>query len=309
MIVRYRHKSILYNNFGDDYFSRLFLLLIHIWKIISIKLNVLFKNKLGVYMKKQIYFFPVIFIIMLFIIIPLISIVISSLGNLDLLFSNELMFSLKKTFKISFLVLIITMTIGIYCGLYMAFNKNKFTSFLLYLLLFSSLVSGIIRLIPWISILSKEGIINNLLLTLHLIKEPLHLVYNDFSTVLGFVYILVPLVCINIYTSAIKIDKNLFLAAKTLKVSKFNMYRKIIIPQLYDEIILSSLLTFTISLTLYSIPKFLGSSEFVLSVFLQRAVSSVNYSMAIIISILLIFISFISLLISNILIKRKKWSI
>ncbi len=260
-------------------------------------------------MKKQLYFFPVIFIIALFVILPLISIILSSAGSLDLLFSKELIFSLKKTFKISFLVLVITMIIGIYCGLYIAFNKNKFTNFLLYMLLFSTLVSGIIRLIPWISILSKEGIVNNFLLTFHIIKEPLHLVYNDFSTVLGFVYILVPLVCINIYTSATKIDKNLFLAAKTLKVTKFNMYRKVILPQLYDEIILSSLLTFTLSLTLYSIPKFLGSSEFVLSVFLQRAVSSVNYSMAIVISILLIFISFITLLISNILIKRKKWSI
>ncbi len=260
-------------------------------------------------MKKQLYFFPVIFIIAVFILLPLISILLSSVSNLDLIFSKELMFSLKKTFKISFIVLLITMILGICSGLYMAFNKNKFTSFLLYLLLFSTLVSGIIRLIPWISLLSKDGIVNKFLLSIHIIKEPLHLVYNDFSTILGFVYILVPLVCINIYTSAIKIDKNLFLAAKTLKVSKFNMYKKIILPQLYDEIILSSLITFTLSLTLYSIPKFLGSSEFVLSVFLQRAVSSVNYPIAIVISLILIIISFITLLISNILIKRKKWSI
>lgn len=260
-------------------------------------------------MKKYLYFLPVLIIISIFIILPLVSIIISSSGNYSLIFSNEIIFSLKKTLKISIIVLIFTMIIGTYSGIYLAFNKSKFTTIILYLLLFSTLVSGIIRLIPWISILSKEGLINNILNNLHLIKEPLHLVYNDFSTVLGFVYILLPLVCINIYTSAIKIDNNLLLAAKTLKVSKFNLYRKVILPLLYDEIILSSLLTFTLSLTLYSIPKFLGSSEFVLSVFLQRAVSSVNYDMAIIISIILILLSFITLVFCNLLIKRKKWSI
>lgn len=62
-------------------------------------------------------------------------------------------------------------------------------------------VSMIIRLFLWVNILRSEGIINNFLISLGLIKEPLKLVYNPVGAMIGLVYMLLPFMIIPLYSS------------------------------------------------------------------------------------------------------------
>ncbi len=259
--------------------------------------------------KKSILFMlPAIIIIITLIFIPAIILINSSISSLGLTLEKEYVInSINLTLGICIITVFITHIIGVPLGIYLANNKSKISTILIYIMLLSTLISGVVRTISWISLLSKNGAINTTLENINIINEPLKLLYNPFSIIVGFVYILLPLVTITTYTATSKIDNNLILAAKTLGATPSRVLKKVIYPQIYNEIIISILLTFTATLTLYSIPKILGGSSKVLSVLLESSVRSINYEEAANIGFIMIIISIVAILIANLLQRKGKW--
>ncbi len=242
------------------------------------------------------------------IIIPLIYLLIVGFDKIPLLWEHSyLLKSLKQTLFICIIVVAISHLIGVPLAIYTAGSTNKFHKLLIYAMLISTLVSGIVKTVSWISLLSDNGLINNTLSTIGLIEEPLDLLYNNVSIVIGFVYVMLPLVTINVYTAAANIDSDYIKAAKSLGSKPSSIVRKIILPQVKYEILTSITIVFVTTLTLFSIPKVLGGSDKMLAVLLESSVSSVNYADAIVVSIVMVVISSILILIVSIIQRQSRW--
>ena len=92
------------------------------------------------------------------------------------------------------------------------------------------LVSSLIRLFAWISILRKDGIINSLLINMGIIDKPLQLVYNNIGSIIGLVYMLLPFMILPLYSSIEKLDKFYLEAASDLGAKPAKAFMKITLP-------------------------------------------------------------------------------
>lgn len=258
-------------------------------------------------MKSKSFIFAVLFSVIM-IILPLIYLLVAGFDQVPLLWEHSyLLKSLGQTLYICLITVVVSHLIGIPLAIYIAGSDNKFHKLLIYAMLISTLVSGIVKTVSWISLLSDNGLINNTLLSTGLINAPLDLLYNNFSISVGFIYVMLPLVTINVYTSVCNIDQDLISAARSMGAKSSSVVRKIILPQISYEILTSITIVFVTTLTLFSIPKVLGGSDKMLAVLLESSVSSVNYADATVVAIVMVVLSSALILIVGALQRRSRW--
>ncbi len=253
-------------------------------------------------------FILAILLLFVMILIPLIFLIIVGLEKIPLLWEHSyLLKSLKQTIFVCIVTVSVTHLIGVPLAIYTANSTNKFHKFLIYSMLISTLVSGIVKTVSWISLLSDNGLINNILIMGGLINNPIDLLYNNFSIIIGFIYIMLPLVTINVYTAVANIDEDYINAAQSLGSKPINIVKKIILPQVKYEILTSITIVFITTLTLFSIPKVLGGSDKMLAVLLESSVSSVNYDDAIVVALVMVCLSAILILIVSVIQRKSRW--
>lgn len=72
------------------------------------------------------------------------------------------------------------------------------------------------RVYAWKGLLADAGLINNLMLAVGLIDEPLQLLYNDVSMLVGMTYVYLPFMVLPLYANLVKLDLRLLEAAQDL---------------------------------------------------------------------------------------------
>ena len=157
------------------------------------------------------------------------------------------------------------------------------------------MVSSLIRLFSWINLLRKDGILNNFLMDIGFIKEPLQLVYNDIGSIIGLVYLLIPFMILPLYSSIEKLDKSLLEAASDLGANPVKAFFKVTLPLTAPGIFAGSILVFIPSLGLYYVTDLLGGSKTQLigNLIKNQFITARNWPVGAALSIFLIVITLI----------------
>ena len=114
----------------------------------------------------------------------------------------------------------------------------------------------------WISfLLNTHGVINNALMAVGLIDQPLKLIYNDFAVYLGIVYSYLPFMILPLYANLDKMDLDLQDAAADLGARRWQVFLDITLPLSFPGIVAGSLLVFIPAIGEFIIPALLGSSD------------------------------------------------
>jgi spermidine/putrescine transport system permease protein len=113
-------------------------------------------------------------------------------------------------------------------------------------------------------VLRTNGIINNSLINIGFINEPIEFLYNWIGVSIGLIYSLLPFMILPLYTSFEKLDRNYINAAQDLGASKINILLKIIIPLTKSGITSGCILVFLSTLGMFFIPELLGGSKEIL---------------------------------------------
>jgi spermidine/putrescine transport system permease protein len=121
--------------------------------------------------------------------------------------------------------------------------------------------SFLIRTYAWISILSKEGLLNSLLISAGIFNEPVSLLYSPFAVVLGLVYNFLPFMILPIYTSVEKLDNSLVEAAYDLGAGPVRAFSRVIIPLTKPGIAAGALLVFVPAIAMYAITTLMGGGS------------------------------------------------
>lgn len=215
-------------------------------------------------------FVPCLILIIYFLITPLLGTIIPTFNensgfSLELytnFFKDEYMMSIfYRTLSISITSAIICMIIGIPTAYYISKTSKKFRGIFIALTVFPILTNSVVRSFAWMSILGKNGVINNILLKLNLITEPLSLLYTKGAIIVGTVYIFLPLMIISLIGVMENIDKDLLEAAESLGASKIKAFFKVVFPLSLPGLIVGTVLVFTGSLTAYTTPQLLGGNK------------------------------------------------
>ena len=120
--------------------------------------------------------------------------------------------------------------------------------------------SYVVRSYAWLLVLAREGVINQTMMTLGLISEPLTLANTRFATITGFVHFFVMLLTLTIYANLVQLSPNYRRAAMDLGASAFQTFRHVILPLTLPGIVTGAFLTFVLCIGDYVTPQILGGN-------------------------------------------------
>jgi spermidine/putrescine transport system permease protein len=121
--------------------------------------------------------------------------------------------------------------------------------------------SFLIRTYAWMFLLRDTGLINTVLQSLHVIREPLPMLYNDGAVILGLVYGFLPFTVLPLYATLERLDKNLLEAAADLGAKPRDALFRVTIPLCAPGIRAAAILVFVPCLGTYLTSDLLGGSK------------------------------------------------
>ena len=154
-----------------------------------------------------------------------------------------------STFFFCFFTWLITLLLGFCIAYFLAFYVNslpiQITLFLICTIPFWT--SNVIRMVSWIPLLGRNGLVNETLISIGIIQEPVEwLLYSSFSVVLALVHLYTLFMIVPIFNSMLRIDKEVIEAAYDSGASQFQIITNVIIPLCKPGIIIGSIFVITV---------------------------------------------------------------
>ncbi len=154
-----------------------------------------------------------------------------------------------STIRISLIVWLVTLVLGFSIAYFLAFCvRSSSTQTLLFVLCTVPFwTSNVIRMISWIPLLGRNGLVNQTLMQAGLVQEPIEwLLFSEFSVVLAFVHLYTMFMIVPIFNSMMRIDRSLIEAAHDTGASAWQTLWNVIIPLSRTGIIIGSIFVITI---------------------------------------------------------------
>jgi spermidine/putrescine transport system permease protein len=223
--------------------------------------------------------FPGLLWFLVFFLVPLSVILIYSITERSLISGEPVRFTLDnflqvfqqrhyliillRSLRISFFTTIISILFS-YPVAYFLAKRTKFDRILIVMLMVPFWINYLIRTFAWKLILSDNGILNQVLLGLRIIDEPLRIMYTQTSVLLGLVYTYTPMMVLPLYAALLRIDDSLIEASLDLGASRARAFFDITFRLSLTGIFAGTLLVFIPALGSFAIPAILGGTDSVM---------------------------------------------
>jgi putative spermidine/putrescine transport system permease protein len=167
---------------------------------------------------------------------------------------------LGRTLWLSVGVTLVTIVLGFPLA-YLLWRADPKRKTLLTLLIIAPLmISLVVRSYGWMVLLGDSGVINEALLRLGLIEEPLPLMYTNGSVFLGLVHVQLPFMVLSLLSAMERTDPVLLDAAETLAASRLRAILEVLLPMTLPGMVGGATLVFTLNMTAFVTPQLLGGS-------------------------------------------------
>jgi len=184
-----------------------------------------------------------------------------ALGNYLFLLDDPLYaLAYLNSLKVAAVATGIALLIGYPMAYAIARASPSWRSVFLLLVILPFWTSFLIRVYAWIGILKNNGLINNALMALGLIDEPLPLLNTEFSLYVGIVYSYLPFMVLPLYATLEKMDVSLMEAAADLGCRPFKVFLTVTLPLSMPGIVAGSMLVFIPAVGEFVIPDLLGGA-------------------------------------------------
>lgn len=185
-----------------------------------------------------------------------------SLETYTLLFSDSLyFFSYLKSLEIAGLATLILLLIGFPVAYGIARSPRRAQPILILLVILPFWTSFLIRIYAWINILQRDGLLNDVLLALGVIAQPVVWLSTDTAIYIGLVYSYLPFMVLPIYATLEKMDEALLEAAADLGCPRAKAFWLVTLPIARPGVVAGSLLCFIPMVGEFVIPDLLGGSQ------------------------------------------------
>lgn len=164
---------------------------------------------------------------------------------------------LLNTLKIAAITTLVCAVAG-YPAAYFIARSDGNKAVLLLMLMLPFWVSYIIRTMSWINILGVSGAVNSALIAIGAISEPIQMLYNETTVILGLVHFLLPFMVLNIYVSLDSVDRSLEDAACSLGATRWSSFLEVTLPLSLPGLAAGGLLCFVLGAGTYITPLVLG---------------------------------------------------
>jgi putative spermidine/putrescine transport system permease protein len=154
-----------------------------------------------------------------------------------------------STAKFCFIVWLTTLIIGFTIAYFLAFHvRSATTQMVLFLICTIPFwTSNVIRMVSWIPLLGRNGLVNDALVSTHIVDKPVEwLLYSPFSVSLAFTHLFTFFMVVPIFNSMMRIDKRLVEAAYDSGASSWQTLWNLIVPLSKPGIVIGSIFVVTI---------------------------------------------------------------
>ena len=166
-----------------------------------------------------------------------------------------------RSVQLSFLTTLICLILGFPTAYFIATRPPKTRNILLFLITIPFWTNLLIRTFAILELIRNKGVVNNSLISLGIINEPINMLYTDMAIVIGMTYVYLPLMVLPIYAAMERFDFRYVEAGFDLYASRFKVMWRIILPIIKPGVIAGSILVFVPSLGAYVTPRILGGGK------------------------------------------------
>lgn len=185
-----------------------------------------------------------------------------NIGNYFYLLNDDLyIFAYMQSMKVALFSTVICLLVAYPMALAIARARSSTRNLLLMLVILPFWTSFLLRVYAWIGILKTNGLLNNALLWLGLIDQPLAIMQTDVAVYIGIVYTYLPFMILPLYTSLVKQDESLLEAAADLGARPATAFFSVTLPLSFPGIAAGSLLVFIPVVGEFVIPALLGGPD------------------------------------------------
>ena len=166
-----------------------------------------------------------------------------------------------RTLWIAFMVTAATLVLGYPIAHLMAILPSRPANLLMILVLLPFTTSILVKTTSWVVLLQSNGLINDLMIALHITSERMQLIFNRAGTVLAMTHLQLPFTVLPIYSVMKSIPANHVRAARSLGAGPFRAFASVYMPQTLPGVGAGCLLTFIMSLGYYITPALVGGPQ------------------------------------------------
>ena len=219
---------------------------------------------------------PVAVCMLFLVLIPLVYVVVMSFCSIDEYYNVVFKFTLKnyimladpqythiylQSLLIAFLTTLVCILIAYPFSFLIARTRSKNKNILYMLVIIPFWTNFLIRTYSWIVILQEEGLINSLLLSMGIIRQPLNLLYTMKSIMIGMVYGYLPFMVLPLYAVLERQQHDLLEAAADLGCTPFEAFWRVTFPLSLPGVAAGALLCFIPMVGEFVIPDLLGGPD------------------------------------------------
>lgn len=184
------------------------------------------------------------------------------LRSYALLFSDSLYASIYfNSVKMALVTTVCCALIGYPMAYYIARSRPALRSLLLFAVILPFWTSLLLRVYAWVGILRNDGLLNNVLIWLGLIKTPMEIYRTDLAVYIGLVYAYLPFFILPLYATLVKMDLRLLEAAYDLGCRPWRAFLSITLPLSMPGVVAGAMLVFIPSVGEYVVPEMLGGAN------------------------------------------------
>ncbi len=166
-----------------------------------------------------------------------------------------------RSFWLSIMTVFFCLLLGYPFAYLLSRLSERWRVILIFMLIIPFWTSSLIRIYATIIIIRTNGLLNQLLLWLHLIHHPFQLLYTKTAVLIGLVYALLPFMILPLYSNMERFNWQLLEAARDLGAGRIRILLQIMIPNTISGIVAGIILVLLPAMTLFYIPDILGGGK------------------------------------------------
>jgi putative spermidine/putrescine transport system permease protein len=163
-----------------------------------------------------------------------------------------------RTFRIAILVTLATMLIGVPQAYILNRMSPGWRSAILLVVIGPLLVSVVARTLGWALLLGSTGLVNQGLIALGLIAEPLAFMFTETGIVIVLIHVLIPFMILAVWASLQRLDPQIENAALSLGAGQTTIWLRVILPQIVPGILSGAIIVFSLAASAFASPAIIG---------------------------------------------------
>jgi putative spermidine/putrescine transport system permease protein len=212
---------------------------------------------------------PAFLLLSVFYVVPILQVLAISFtepepgfGNYERILTNlSVQRTLITTGRICVITTAVALTLGYALAYAITLASERGRRIWLFCVLIPLWISVLVRAFAWVTLLRRQGLVNQTLIEAGIITEPLALVWNEFGIIVGMVHYMVPYAVLPMLAAMRDIDPRLLAAARGMGATRRQVFMRVFLPLSMPGLVAAGVLVFIFSLGFYVTPAILGGGK------------------------------------------------